>query len=227
MNCVFQSFQNLHTGKFLECTTIILLLLVASIGSLAVADQTKPNNAVKQTGTASNVITRLNDTLLTAMKNAQSLGYNGRYQIIDTVIRESHDLPKIARFSLGKSWSDLTEQQRKTFVEKFSRYSVATYVDRFSGFGGESFKTVKEQALPRGRMLVKALLESPEYGVVHFDYILGRNKSGKWKIINIMADGVSDLALKRVHYTDVIKKKGVNALITELVAKTENYSRKK
>ncbi len=197
---------------------LLLLALVSSFNSIAYAEQPE---------TASVVISHLNDSLLAVMKNAHSLGYNGRYQKLDSVIRETHDLERIARFSVGKSWSNLTEQQRETFIDKFSRYSIATYVNRFNGFGGESFKTLKEQDLPRGRVLVKALLESPEYGVVNFDYILDQDDSGKWKILNIMADGVSDLALKRAHYTDVIKKKGIDSLIDELVEKTTGYSTKK
>lgn len=186
-----------------------------------------PSVVADQDGTASVVIARLNDSLLKVMKNAQTLGYSGRYQILESAVTETHDLSRIARFSVGKAWADMTETQRTQFVDIFSRYSIATYVDRFNGYGGESFKIVKEQALPRGRVLVKSLLESPEYGVVHFDYILDRRAGGRWKIINIMADGVSDLALKRVHYTDVINKKGVDALFDELRTKTASYSKGK
>jgi phospholipid transport system substrate-binding protein len=199
----------------MRLTKVILFLFVIGFNAVVLADQT---------ATASAAISRLNDALLAAMKNAQTLGYNGRYQMLDSVIRETHDLARIAKFSVGKSWGEMTKQQQETFVDKFSRYSIATYVNRFDGFGGESFKTVSEQPLPRGRVLVKALLESPEYGVVNFDYILDQDDAKQWKIINIMADGVSDLALKRAHYTDIIKKKGVDALIDELITKTANYS---
>ena len=199
----------------MRLTKVILFLFVIGFNAVAFADQT---------ATASAAISRLNDALLAAMKNAQTLGYSGRYQMLDSVIRETHDLARIAKFSVGKSWGEMTKQQQETFVDKFSRYSIATYVNRFDGFGGESFKTVSEQPLPRGRVLVKALLESPEYGVVNFDYILDQDNAKQWKIINIMADGVSDLALKRAHYTDIIKKKGVDALIDELITKTANYS---
>ncbi len=199
----------------MRLTKVILFLFVIGFNAVAFADQT---------ATASAAISRLNDALLAAMKNAQTLGYSGRYQMLDSVIRETHDLARIAKFSVGKSWGEMSKPQQETFVDKFSRYSIATYVNRFDGFGGESFKTVSEQPLPRGRVLVKALLESPEYGVVNFDYILDQDNAKQWKIINIMADGVSDLALKRAHYTDIIKKKGVDALIDELITKTANYS---
>jgi phospholipid transport system substrate-binding protein len=197
----------------------LALVMIVCVSTIAVAED-------MQTGSA--VISHLNNNLLAIMKNAKTLGYSERYKVLDKVIGETHDLAKIARFSVGrKNWNEMSDQQQEKFVDEFHRYSIATYVDRFNGFGGEIFKTKSEQPLPRGRVLVKSLLRSPEYGVVNFDYILGQDAAGQWKIINIMADGVSDLALKRAHYTDVIKQKGIDALIAELIAKTASYTAKK
>ncbi len=197
----------------------LALLMIVCVSTIAVADEVQ---------TGSTVISHLNETLLETMKNAKTLGYSGRYQKLDKVIGETHDLAKIARLSVGrKNWGEMSGQQRQKFVDEFHRYSIATYVDRFNGFGGETFKTISEQPLPRGRVVVKSLLRSPEYGVVNFDYILDQDDAGQWKIINIMADGVSDLSLKRAHYSDVIKQKGIEALIAELIAKTASYSSKK
>ncbi|MCH9698280.1 MAG: ABC transporter substrate-binding protein [Gammaproteobacteria bacterium] len=203
--------------------TALALIALLLLSFNLVADQTQDTGPAES---PSEVITRLNTALLNAMKNAQSLGYQGRYKLLDSAIRGTHDLKRIARYSVGKFWYEMTEEQRKIFTDKFARYSIATYVNRFNGYGGEDYKTVKEQSLPRGRVLVKALLESPEYGVVNFDYILDQDAEKRWRIINIMADGVSDLALKRVHYTDVIKKKGLDALFAELDAKTQGYIEK-
>lgn len=201
------------------------LLVIIFLSTVAIADEAV---VVEQKQLGIPVISKLNDALLATMKSAKTLGYSKRYQLLDKVISETHDLSRIARFSVGrKYWNEMSEHQQKTFVDEFCRYTIATYVDRFNGFGGESFKTVSEQTLPRGRVLVKSLLQSPEFNVVNFDYILDQDKNGQWKIINIMADGVSDLALKRAHYTDVIKVKGVNALIAEIKAKTAGYSTEK
>ena len=50
------------------------------------------------------------------------------------------------------------------------------------------------------------------------DYILGQGKEG-WRIINVLADGVSDLALKRVEYRSILSKKGFPVLIDMLKKK--------
>ena len=40
-----------------------------------------------------------------------------------------------------------------------------------------------------------------------------------WKIINILADGVSDLALKRAEYSAIIQRDGFSALLSLLEQK--------
>ncbi len=219
------SAQFLSGCRLVGCIKLgkLSLLVIIFFSTVVIADE-----AVEQKQLGIPVISKLNDALLATMKNAKILSYSERYQMLDKVISETHDLSRIARFSVGrKYWREMSEFQQKTFVDEFYHYTIATYVDRFNGFGGESFKTVSEQTLPRGRVLVKSLLQSPEFSVVNFDYILDQDKNGQWKIINIMADGVSDLALKRAHYTDVIKVKGVDALIAEIKAKTAGYSTEK
>ncbi len=224
LHSVAQFLLSCHLGVRIKLGKLVLLSIIV-INTAAIADEAVIT-VQKQRGIP--VISKLNDALLVTMKNAKTLDYGERYQALDKVISETHDLSRIARFSVGrKYWGEMSEHQQKTFVDEFYRYTIATYVDRFNGFGGESFKTVSEQSLPRGRLLVKSVLRSPEFSVVNFDYILDQDKNGEWKIINIMADGVSDLALKRAHYTDVIKVKGVDALIAEIKAKSASYSTEK
>jgi phospholipid transport system substrate-binding protein len=58
---------------------------------------------------------------------------------------------------------------------------------------------------------------------VQFDYLLRQNDQ-RWMIINIIANGVSDLALKRSEYSAVIRRDGFDALMTGLADKIELYS---
>jgi phospholipid transport system substrate-binding protein len=58
---------------------------------------------------------------------------------------------------------------------------------------------------------------------VRFDYVLRQTKDG-WRIVNVLADGVSDLALKRVEYRAILQRDGFQGLIDmlkEKVAQTE------
>ena len=56
-----------------------------------------------------------------------------------------------------------------------------------------------------------------------FNYLL-RVNNGNWLILNVIAQGVSDLALKRADYAAVIKAEGFDALIDRINKKVTEMS---
>jgi phospholipid transport system substrate-binding protein len=58
---------------------------------------------------------------------------------------------------------------------------------------------------------------------VKFDYQMKKKDEG-WQIINIIADGVSDLALKRSEYTSILSRDGFDVLIAKITEKIDNYA---
>ena len=75
-----------------------------------------------------------------------------------------------------------------------------------------------------GRILVQSQLIKSDGGQVQLDYLLHRTGS-RWRIINIIAEGVSDLALKRADYSAFLKNNGFEALLKKLNEKISQYSR--
>jgi phospholipid transport system substrate-binding protein len=175
----------------------------------------------------SQVIEQLNGVLLEVMKNADALGYQGRYDRLQPVIERTHDLPFLAKFSLGGYWNKLSAELQSQWVEKFTDYSIATYAARFDGYSGEAFEVVSEQPWKRSKMVVKSMLILPDEDNIEFEYILSRGDSGQWRIINVLVDGVSDLALKRAEYSNILSKEGFDALLNELSEKTSDYAKGK
>jgi len=77
--------------------------------------------------------------------------------------------------------------------------------------------------MPRDQVMVRSKLVQSTGEPVRFDYILRQGKNG-WRIVNILADGVSDLALKRVEYRAILQRDGFPKLIEMLknkIAKAE------
>lgn len=195
-----------------RATKAFLQLLVAG---LLVCSTVFPSAA--QNSDAIATVDRLHSALLDIMQNAQSLGFTGRRDRIEPVIHDTLDLPFITRFALGRSWADMSEAERDAMVDLFSRWTVAHYASRFNGYSGEQFKVVSAESSRKGRELVRTVLEvSDDPGEnVTLDYLL-RETDGKWRIINVIANGVSDLSLKRADYGAVIKTQGLDALTTKL-----------
>lgn len=183
-----------------------------------------PPSFADPAGPATQVIQTLNTALLDVMKNAGALGYRGRYDKLAEVIESTHNLKYIAEFSIGKkNWDRLSEDQRKKFVDSFTEYSIATYANRFNGYSGEKFRVTGEQPAKRGQIQVTSLLEIPGERPVDFLYLL-RPDDGKLKIVNIIVQGVSDLALKRAEFMSLIGEKGFDALLAHLAERTAEYA---
>jgi phospholipid transport system substrate-binding protein len=158
------------------------------------------------------------------MKQGKELGFKGRYDKLDVAVKKSHDLPKIARIVVGKQWEELTPEQQTKLEAVFSELSVSAYAHNFKDFAGESFSFVSEEETGRGGVVVHTNLQIPGEKDVKFDYMM-KKKDDSWQIINIIADGVSDLALKRSDYTSVLNREGFDALIAKIHEKIESYAK--
>lgn len=191
----------------------LVLALACAWPRVHAAETVAPDSAATQ------VIQHLQDTLLEVMKNAQALGYQGRYQKLEPVITQTYALPTLARLTLGQHWGTLTPAQQKQLVDAISKLSIATYAARFDGYtAGETFKIVAQRKLANGDAVVRALFIKADGSKVTFDYIL-MPQQGHWQIINVVVDGVSDLALKRAEYGAVLEKSGFDGLLKELKQK--------
>ncbi|GAB4284264.1 MAG: ABC transporter substrate-binding protein [Deferrisomatales bacterium] len=165
------------------------------------------------------VVEELHATLLQVMRAARELGYEGRLRRLDPVVRRAFDFPAIARLAIGHHRRELSERELEEWVETFARFSVALYAARFDGYSGERFEVLSLEDLSRGRALVRTRLLRPGRDPVHLDYVL-RPAEGGWKIVNVVAEGVSDLSLKRAEYTSILEKEGFRGLLERVREKT-------
>jgi len=173
--------------------------------------------------TARQVVEEFQNQLISVMKQGKALGFKGRYEKLDALVRKSHDLPKIARIVVGKQWEELSAEQQTRLESVFTKLSVSAYAHNFKDYSGESFSFLSEEETGRGGVIIHTNLLIPGDKDVKFDYQMKKKDEG-WQIMNIIADGVSDLALKRSEYTSVLSREGFDALIAKMNEKIESYA---
>ncbi len=181
------------------------------------------SNADNSSNTPVQIIENFDNTLLSVMKKAKVLGYKGRYNQFAPVIKKSFDFPLIARIVVGRYWSGFTDQEKARFIDTFTRLSIATYANRFDNYSGEQFKIVSTKESRASQVLVKTMLIKSNGKQIELDYILIK-RGTEWRIVNVIADGVSDLSLKRADYTAFLKKNNVKALLNKLDKKISDYA---
>lgn len=162
--------------------------------------------------------------LLGVMKEAEALGLKGRCERLSPVVREAFDFPFIGKLALGRHWEALSEQDRKAFLDLFARISIATYAGSFDGYHGERFETRGTEAQPKGRVLVKTVLVAGGEESVSLDYLL-QETGGAWRIVNVIAEGVSDLSIKRAEYSGIAEEKGLPLLLLRMGEKVPQACR--
>ena len=173
--------------------------------------------------TPAQVIERLQSSLLDVMKEGQGLGFRGRYERLAAIVDDTHDLAVIARLSLSRSWKKLGEEERRRFTELFRALSISTYASRFDNYSGETFAVTESRELRKGGALVRTSLTKADGDAVQLDYLMQR-AAGRWRVINVTADGVSDLALRRAEYKSVLDRKGFSSLTDKLEDQIARYA---
>ncbi|GAC1632794.1 MAG: hypothetical protein NVS9B10_27630 [Nevskia sp.] len=157
-------------------------------------------------------ITAFHGVLIDNMKGGDKLGCGGRIQKLSPAVDTDFDLPFLAQRVLRRQWKELTPEQRKQFQDTFRELVVGTYASQFREYAGESFTTLDTQDLADGSKLVHAKLLTGDRQTVSFDYVL-HEADGGWRIVNVVADGVSDLALRSTQYDKAYKAGGFDGLM--------------
>ena len=93
----------------------------------------------------------------------------------------------------------------------------------FSSFKGERFEIGRTENSRKAK-IVESKLILPDEQEILFKYTL-RESNKTWQIVNILAQGVSDLAIKRSEYRDFTKENtlaNLNKRISEKILMLQN-----
>jgi len=193
-------------------TIFAVLWLIA--GSSARADEIS----------ASAVVGELHDSLLTMMKDADALGFEGRRDFMEPVVARAFNLPLIAAMANGKNWEKFDETQRGKLTAALERLSVATYAARFDGYSGEEFEILSEKPAEQNLVFVSTELLTPDGGAIALKYLMHAGKAG-WRIVDVYFLGTfSELGMRRSEYGAVYAREGFDGLLAAIEQKTADYA---
>lgn len=205
VNTTHDSVRRGGVGAGLRAALLVLALLVAPMACAQGSATTGP----------AQVIQGLHKVLIKAMKAGSQAGFEGRYDLLQPVVKRDFDFPFIANMVLGTYWSRLTPAEHKQFITTLRHYTISNYASQFNSYNGERFTDGKVSDYRQGIKLVRTQLIDSSGTHHDFVYMLHQTQ-GHWRIVNVIADGVSDLSLKRSQYQSVLKNQGFATLIHKL-----------
>jgi len=163
---------------------------------------------------ARKVVDTLHNQLFSVASDS-TLGFNQRFEQLTPVVEASYNFEYIGRFILRRSWKGLEPMQREKFLAAFKRLSVANYASRFAEIDERSLVITDVGPGSGERVQVEAHLQTDKHDLP-LSYTLQESEDNNWTIVNVVADGVSDLALRRAEYTRVLKDKGFDGLLEHI-----------
>lgn len=184
---------------------VVCLLLASPLAARAgdVQDARKP-------------VEQLYVVLVDCMKNADTLGLEGRRAKIAPAVADGYDLPFMAEKILGRHWASLSEADRTRWIDTFGSLTVATYAERMTGYTGQVFEVLSVEPSQRETAVVYTRVVTPKEPPIAINYRM-RQDGGAWRIVDVYLNGtVSELALRRSEYAAVLQRDGFEKLVASI-----------
>ncbi len=133
------------------------------------------------------------------------------------------DTQRIGRFVLGRYWNKTSEAEHREYLRLFDAYIVATYAQRLESYSGDRLSVETARHLSETRAVVSTRLIRPEGAPIQADWQLLRSAGGgKWRVVDVIIEGVSMALTQRSEFGAVIKASGgrIAPLLDRLREKT-------
>ena len=157
----------------------------------------------------------LTSALLKSMRAGPTVPVTERYRQLKPVIEHTFALPFMTQLSVGADWAKFSPQQQTALIASFSRYTVANYAHNFRTYDGQKF-AVDDNVIIRGPDKVVRTNITSSGGTPTTLLYRMREVDGKWKIVDVFFNGVSQLTLHRVDFASAIGSGGAPALMAYL-----------
>jgi phospholipid transport system substrate-binding protein len=199
----------LKSGLLLALTAMLLAPAFASPAVGAAAANTQPN--------AQDFIASLSEQAIQALTQP-NIAPAERERRARDLLRENFAIPTIGQWVLGRYWRTATPEERSEYLKLFEDLIITTYVDRFSRYAGESLEVRGVRSIEGSQdQFVETRIIRADGSPVQVAWRV-RNDDGKFKIVDVVVEGVSMGQTQRSEFASVIQNNGgnVEALLDEM-----------
>lgn len=196
----------MHRSPISALSAFVLLLLVYASPGVAA----NPENFVKSLG----------DKAFASL-GEQGISQDERIKRFQELLNNAFDLPRIARFTLGRYWRVATDAEKAEFVELFEKFVIQAYSARFQDLSGKKLTVIQSREVSATQALVLSEILMPGKPSVKINWRV-HSKDTQHKIVDVMVEGISMSVTQRDEFAAVIRQTGgkVDGLIKALRRKT-------
>jgi phospholipid transport system substrate-binding protein len=131
------------------------------------------------------------------------------------------DYGEMAKRSLGGQWDKLDERQRQEFVDLFTEFVTATYMEKIHAYSGEEVTFLNER-LDGTYAEVKSIMVGKKTEIpISYRLLL---KGDDWKAYDVIVDGISLVRNYREQFTTILRSSSYEHLLQILREKNTQYN---
>jgi phospholipid transport system substrate-binding protein len=122
------------------------------------------------------------------------------------------DFQELSKRTLGREWRKMSDAQQKEFVALFTDLLQGVYADRLLAYSDQKVIFDKEDMLKKGRAEVQSYLQTADGKKIPLFYRL-TDKSGSWKVYDVIIEGVSMVKNYRTQFREILSKDSPEKLL--------------
>jgi phospholipid transport system substrate-binding protein len=130
------------------------------------------------------------------------------------IAAELFDFEEISRRALSRHWAGRSKEEQQEFTGLFTELLERSYVGKIEGYSGEKIAYTGE-AVDGDYATVRSRIVTKRRGETALDYRLHRT-NGRWKVYDVVIDGVSFVSTYRSEFNRVIQAAGYDELMERL-----------
>ena len=131
---------------------------------------------------------------------------------IGNIIGGVFDFTELSRRTLGREWKKLNGDQQKEFTGLFRELLQGVYADRLLAYTDEKVVFEKENMIKKGRAEVQSYVLMSDGRKIPIFYRL-TDKSGQWKVYDLIIEGVSMVKNYRTQFREILAKDSAEKLL--------------
>jgi len=139
---------------------------------------------------------------------------------VRSIADELFDFDEVARRALSVHWAARTPAERTEFVAAFTDLLERAYIGRIESYAGEKIVYPAEKidgdfAIVRSRIVPKRRTVDARVQETGLEYRMLK-KDGRWKVYDVLIDGVSFVSTYRSQFDRIIKASSYQMLVDRL-----------
>ena len=138
------------------------------------------------------------------------------------ILKGVFNFRKMSRLVLGKNWRRAKKAERARFVKAFRNLLIRTYSNALAQAAGmvKNIKYSSTRRRARRTTVHSKVYRKNNSAPVNIDYVMYKHRR-KWKVYNVIVEGVSLVTTYRTEFGRDIRRMGINGLIKKINRKNQ------